>query len=157
MTAKFLVTEIINVPVQTWRLGTTGARFTDADVGKAVKLSGDSAKVLCAAGDAIEGIVNSINVGVYDGYSIGGVQTTSFKSVTFDGSQAAGTGAIAVGDYVVCGTVVALGTSLSNAPFKVRKATDQAAAATAAYKARVVSLGTAGSGAVGTTGVIEFL
>lgn len=42
-------------------------------------------------------------------------------------------------------------------PRKVVKATDQAAAAAAPFKARVVSLGDVGTGAVGTTIVIELL
>jgi hypothetical protein len=69
----------------------------------------------------------------------------------FDGSQAAGTGAIAIGDYVVAGAVVAKGTGLSGYP-KVRKATSQTPGP---FAWRVVSLGTAGTGAVGTVGVIE--
>ena len=63
---------------------------------------------------------------------------------------------MAVGDYVVTGTVVAAGTKLTG-PLKVTKATDQAAAKAAPFKARVVSLGEAGTGAVGTVGLIELL
>ena len=155
---KFIMSETIHSEkVKTARLGTTGAgnQFADADVGKAVKLSGDSAYVLCAAGDPIEGVVSSVNLGLYDGFSIGGVVSTGYKAVTFDGLQATpGTGTVAVGDYVVTGTVVARGTALST-PLKVTKATDQAAAKAAPFKARVVSLGAAGTGAVGTVGIVE--
>lgn len=163
--AKFQIVETIHSEkVQTVRLadGTRAANaanpYTDAEVGKAVKLSADSRYVLCVAADTIEGIVSSINEGTYDDYSIGGIVQSGYKSVTFDGSQAAGTGAILVGDYVLVGTVVAKGTAQGAlTPLKVRKATDQAAAKAAPFKARVVSLGSAGTGAVGTVGVIELL
>src|SRR5574340_43322 len=171
MATKFQMTETIHSEkVRTARLGTTGAgnQYDDKEVGKALKLSGDSAYVLCAAGDPIEGIVSSVNLGLYDGFSIGGVVSTGYKEVTFDGLQAtAGTGTVAVGDFVVTGTVVAKGTALT-APLKVTKATQQpgiteAGAVTdvndqlkvALFAWRVVSLGAAGTGAVGTTGIIE--
>lgn len=157
--AKFRITETIHSErVDTVRLGNTGTSnvFSDADVGKAVKLTATDRYDLCSAADPIEGIVSSVNVGLYDGHTLGGIIKKGLKEVTFDGSQAAGTGAIAVGAYVLTGTVVAKGTALTG-PLKVRSATDQAAAAAAPFKARVVSLGTAGTGAVGTTGIIEIL
>lgn len=158
MATKFEIVETIHSEkVKTVRLGATGAgnQYDDKEVGKAVKLSGSSAYALCAAGDAIEGVVSSVNGGKYDGFSIGGIISDGYKAVTFDGLQATpGTGTIANGDYVVVGTVVAKGTALSGA-LKVTKATDQAAAKAAPFKARVVSLGTAGTGAVGTTGIVE--
>lgn len=159
MTTKFQMVETIHSEkVRTARLGQTGAgnTYSDKEVLKAVKLTADSRYELCALGDAIEAVVTSVNVGTYDGYSIGGVVASGYKEVTFDGSQAAGTGAITVGTFVVVGTVVALGTALSG-PLKVRSATDQAAAKAAPFKARVVALGSAGTGAVGTTGLIELL
>lgn len=171
MATKFRMTETIHSEkVKTSRLGATGAgnQYDDKEVGKAVKLSGDSAHVLCAAGDPIEAVVNSVNLGLYDGFSIGGIVSTGYKEVTFDGLQATpGTGTVAVGDYVVCGTVTAKGTALTG-PLKVCKATMQPGVTEAAavgdvndmlkvalYAWRVVSLGAAGTGAVGTTGVIE--
>ena len=158
--AKFQITETIHSEkVITARLGATGAgnQYGYEENGKPMKLSGESCYVLAALADPIEGYQSSSNwpeQGTVDGFAIGGVIKTGYKSVTFDGSQAAGTGVIAVGDYVLTGTVVAKGTSLTT-PMKVRKATDQAVAASGAYKARVVSLGSAGTGAVGTTGVVE--
>ena len=87
-----------------------------------------------------------------DGFSIGGIISTGYKEVTFDGLQATpGIGVVAIGDYVLTGTVVAKGTALT-AALKVTKATSQAPGA---YKARVVSLGQAGTGAVGTVGTVE--
>lgn len=158
---KFLMTEVLdNEPITTVRLGTGGGTnmFTDADVGKAVKLSADSRYVLCAAGDAIEGIVSSVNDGKVDNYSLGGIKKRGYKQVTFDGAQASpGTGTVAIGDYVCVGTVVALNTSLAGAPLKVCTATTQATAIAKAHRARVVSLGDAGTGAVGTVGLIEML
>lgn len=157
--AKFLMSETIHSEkVITARLGQTGAGngFNDNDVGKAVKMTADSRYELCALGDAIEGLVSSVNVGTFDGYAIGGVVGKGYKEVSFEGSQAAGTGALAVGTYVVAGTVIARNTALT-APLNVRSATDQAAAKAAPFKARIVSLGQVGTGAVGTVGLIELL
>ena len=155
---KFNIVETIySEKVKTVRLGATGAgnQYGHEEVGKAVKLSGESAYVLCAAGDPIEGIVSSSNLaeqGTVDGFSIGGIISTGYKEVTFDGLQATpGTGVVAIGDYVLTGTVVAKGTALT-AALKVTKATSQTPGA---YKARVVSLGSAGTGAVGTVGTVE--
>ena len=155
---KFNIVETIySEKVKTVRLGATGAgnQYGHEEVGKAVKLSGESAYVLCAAGDPIEGIVSSSNLaeqGTVDGFSIGGIISTGYKEVTFDGLQATpGTGVVAIGDYVLTGTVVAKGTALT-AALKVTKATSQTPGA---YKARVVSLGQAGTGAVGTVGTVE--
>ena len=154
---KFIMEETIHSEkVVTARLGQTSAKFADADVGKPVKLTADSRYELCALGDAIQGVVTSVNGGTYDGYSIGGVVSKGYKYVTFDGTQAAGTGSLTVGTYVVAAAPPALGTALT-APLKVRSATDQAAAAAAPFKARIVSLGSAGTGAVGTVGLIEML
>ena len=161
--AKFLMVETIHSqPVDTVRLGTTGAPLKTVDIGKAVKLIAESNYGLCAAGDTIEGFITSSqwdSQGTVDSFAIGGIVKSGTKAVTFDGLQATpGTGTVAVGDYVVCGTVVAAGTQIAwPAQMKVTKATDQAVAKAAPFKARVVSLGTAGTGAVGTVGLIEFV
>ena len=154
--AKFVIVEtILQSEVKTVRLGAgtgTSNNVDQKEVGKPVKLAGESRFDLCAAGDAIEAIVTSVEVATADGYSIGGVANEGYKAVTFDGLQATpGTGTLAVGDYVVAGTAVAKGTALS-APMKVCKATTQPGQY---FAWRVVSLGSAGTGAVGTTGVIE--
>lgn len=159
--AKFHISETIySEKVKTVRLGTTVQKYGNTEIGKAVKLSGSDAYVLCAAGDSIEGVVTSSNFanqGTVDGFAIGGIVATGYKAVTFDGLQATpGVGVVSVGDYVVAGTAVAVGTAASG-DLKVSKATDQAAAKSGPYSARVVSLGVATSGAVGTTGVIEFV
>ena len=159
--AKFLMVETIySEKVLTTRVGTTVAPLTQKDVGKAVKLIAESNYGLAVAGDAIEAVVSSSNYdtqGTVDGFAIGGVITKGAKAVTFDGLQATpGVGVVAVGDYVVTGTVAAAGTKLTG-PLKVTKATTQADAKAAPFKARVVSLGEAGTGAVGTVGLIELL
>lgn len=134
--------------------GAAADLLNDKDVGKFVKLKGDSQYGLCAVGDEIEGVVNSLNTATIDGYAIGGVQEEGRVRVTLDGLQATpGVGVIAVGSYVVAGTVVARNTTLGGAYPKVCKATG--AGNTLNFKWRVVSLD--GTTAVGQTGLIEFV
>lgn len=169
---KFLMKETVTNDLKafTVRLGAgTGDanNVTSKEQGKLVKLVGDSRYDLAVLGDSIEAIIVAVETPTQDGYSIGSVRENGRLAVTFDGTQAAGTGAIAVGDYVVVGTVVAKGTSLNGVPAKVRKATAQIGAVPADLTAaglqaksglfawRVVSLGNVGTGAVGTEGLIE--
>ena len=155
--AKFKFGVILNESTMvTARLGdstTAGTNLlADADVSKFVKLIGDSQYGLCAVGNEIEGVMNTVNTATADGYAIGGVQTEGRVAVTLDGLQATpGTGVIAVCDYVVAGTVVARGTAVTKP--KVCKAT--AAGSALNFKWRVVSLD--GTTAVGQTGLIEFV
>lgn len=157
--AKFKFGVILSESTMTTaRLGdsTTPATnpLSDADVGKFVKLIGDSQYGMCAVGNEIEGVMNSVNTATQDGYAVGGVQEEGRVAVTLDGLQATpGTGVIAVGDYVVAGTVVARGTALGAAKPKVCKAT--AAPNALVFKWRVVSLD--GTTAVGQTGLIELV
>lgn len=170
---KFLMQPLIGTKAVTARLGANSGSanwLNDKDVDKPVKLVAESRYDLCALGDPIEGFVSSVDTAPADGFSTGGVfgvERGARMYVTADGSQAAGTGALAVGDYVVAGTAAALGTAVgANGP-KVRKATLQpfatqatladaaTAAKTAAFGWRVVSLGTVGTGAVGTQVCIE--
>ena len=157
--AKFRITPTVHSEkVITARLGgnASNTRATDNDVGKWVKLSGESCYVLVSSADPIEGVITSVETGVYDGYVLGGVVRSGFVEATANGLQAtAGTGAIAVGDYVLATAPTAIQTADTTTPRKVVKATDQAAAAAGATKARVFSLGDVGTGAVGTTIVIE--
>lgn len=173
--AKFLMQPLIGNVGVTARLGATATandRFNDSDVNKLVKLGGDSRYVLCASGDPIEGRVNSVDTATADGYSTGSVNTAHGDRfyATADGSQAAGTGALAVGDFVVAGAPAALGTAEGALGPKVRKATQQPGVTEAAavgdvndqikvalFACRVVSLGTVGTGAVGTQVVVERL
>lgn len=152
--AKFKMQPLVGAEPFTARLGAgTGAAnyVTDLEIGKLVKLVGDSQYNLCAAGDQIEGYVAAVETYTADDYSIGSVDAQGRIKVTLDGLQATpGTGSVAVGDYVVCGTVVAKGTGLAGAYPKVCKATTQ----TGMYFAwRVVSLD--GTTAVGQTATIQ--
>lgn len=140
----------------TARLGAAsgaGGNLSDLDVDKIVILSAESGFNLAVAGNEIEGVITSVESATQNGWSIGGVNCEfDLMNVTFDGLQATpGTGVVAIGDYVVAGSITAKGTALTNYP-KVCKATG--AGTTLNYKFRVVSLGSAGTGAVGTTGVI---
>ncbi len=157
--SKFQMTTLVSeIPLVTARLGAgTGSsnNLGDKEVGKAVTLAGDSRYNLASAGNAIEGVISAIAPATLDGYTIGSVQTANRLDVTFDGLEATpGVGVIAVGDYVVTGTVVAKGTALA-AALRVTQATDQTVAMNSPFAWRVVSLGSAGTGAVDTTGVIE--
>lgn len=151
--AKFQMKELIGTEPITARLGAGSGSanyVTDVEIGKPVKLVGDSQYGLCAAGDQIEGYIAAVETYTADDFSIGSVQFGGRKRVTLDGLQATpGTGTCAVGDYVVAGTAVAKGTALT-VPMKVCKATTQ----TGMYFAwRIVSL--EGTGAVGQIAVIE--
>ena len=160
--AKFLITPTTQSErIITARVGANAAntRFTDVDVGKGVKLTGDSQYNLLSAADPIEGICTSVETGVYDGYVLGGVQTKGYVDATAYGLQATpGVGVIAIGeyDYAAAPAAVQVSETLSTT-IRVVSATNQATAAAAVFKARVVSLGSAGTGAVGTAIVIELL
>jgi hypothetical protein len=170
--AKFKMKELVGVEGITARLGvgsvnsTPANAYTDKEVGKFVKLSGTDAYVLCVVGDPIQASIAAVETYTADDFSLGTVSPGGRRRVLLDGSQAAGTGSIAIGDYVVTGTPVALGTALTlTTPAKVRKATNQPGAVpadlTAAgqqalnsiYAWRLVSFDNAG--AVGDFGVIE--
>lgn len=163
----YIAPRVPQAPARTVRLGTNAGQFNTDDVSKLVKLAAESQYNLCAAGDAIEGVIAAIESAKSGGHSIGSIFSAGAFFALADGLQATpGTGTLAVGDFVVCGTVTALNTKLPSFP-KVCKATDQpfAVAATLAnvgpqikngiFGWRVVSLGTAGTGAVGTTIVVE--
>lgn len=140
----------------TVRLGTAAtpvANFSDKELNKTVKLAGESQFALTAVGDKIEGFVTSVEQATQNGWSIGGVVDEGIAWAIADGLQAtAGTGTIAVGDYVVAGSATALGTALTGGFAKVCKATTQT---NTGFAWRVVSLGEAGTGAVGTTIVVQ--
>lgn len=180
--AKFLMQELVlQGDVVSARLGAgngAGNYIDDKEVGKIVKLAGESRYTNVSVGDKIEGFVKAVEPATLDDFSFGAVQVGGRKEVTFDGLEATpGTGVVAVGDFVVAGTIVAKGTALA-APVKVCKATNQPfavivladnvvatinaglvkaadASKNATFAWRVVSLGSAATGAVGTVGVIE--
>ncbi len=128
-------------------------KYSDLESGKIVKLTAESRYELAVAGDSIEGFIDQVEAATSGGYSIGGVALTPYHVyATADGLQATpGTGVIAIGDYVVAGSITAKGTALAAFP-KVCKATSQT---WGKFTYRVVSLGTAGTGAVGTQLTLE--
>ncbi len=86
-----------------------GNLFTSKDVNKVVKLAGNNNFVLAANGDAIEGIVSSVEAGtVNSGWSYGGVQTRFYTAEAQNGAAQA---TLAVGDRVVAFTQAVLGTA----------------------------------------------
>ena len=143
--AKFQFTEnLLDGITQTVRAHDTLANpLTANDVGKFVKMTGDSQYGLCASGDEIEGTFTTHESpkGTYDGYTLGAVTKGGRRRVTF--------GAILdIGDFVVAGTVVARGTSLAGAyPTVLKEST------AGAFRWRVVARD--GTTAVGQTGIIE--
>lgn len=146
--------EAITARVSDSTAGVTASFLGKNDSGKFVKLTADSQYGLCAVGNEIEGVLQvADDLPPQDGFALGAVNN-SWRlrvPVTFDGVQATpGTGTIALGDYVVAGTVTPRGTVLPG-PVKVCKAT--AAATSLVFKWRVVSMD--GTGAVGQTGMIE--
>ena len=162
--AKFLISPTTgsfpqNIITARLGAGASNTRFTDVDVGKGVKLVGDSRYGLLSAADPIEGICTSVETGVYDTYVIGGVQTKGYVNATAYGLQATpGTGVIAVGEYVYAAAPAAVQVAETlSTTIRVVSATTQATATGLPFKARVVSLGPVGTGAVGTAIVIELL
>jgi len=162
--AKFLISPTTgsfpqNIITARLGAGASNTRFTDVDVGKGVKLVGDSRYGLLSAADPIEGICTSVETGVYDTYVIGGVQTKGYVNATAYGLQATpGTGVIAVGEYVYAAAPAAVQVAETlSTTIRVVSATTQATAAGLPFKSRVVSLGPVGTGAVGTAIVIELL
>lgn len=158
---KFLMTELVDTAeVITARLGGTPIAgnangLSDKDVGKFVNLVAESRYNLSAVGAELEGRMFAIEASPQDGITLGSVMTEGYFQVTFDGLQGTpGAGVLAINDYVVVGTPVVKGTALTG-PARVCKAT--AAGNTLNFKWRVVSLGAAGTGAVGTIGVIKFI
>jgi hypothetical protein len=130
--------------------------LNDNDVGKFVKLVGDSQYGLVSVGNEIEAIITSgPNSPLQDGYYLGGVVSEGRVKVVLDGLQATpGTGTIAIGDYVVAGTQrVARNVALDEVGPRVCKAT--AAPSALNFKWRVVAL--LGTGAVGQAAIIESL
>jgi hypothetical protein len=107
------------LPARVERLGATtdNPKMSPKETGKAVKLNGDTV-VLCADGDAIYGFIESVEAGTQRGYAIGGVLCDAGQEVLAEDEA----GNLAVGDLVVCGTPVAIGTALPSTGQNVKKA-----------------------------------
>lgn len=98
------------IPARVERIGATTDNpkaSASKDRGKPVKLSGDTV-VLCADGDEIYGFIESVNVGTSEGYAVGGVLCDPGLDVLAVDEV----GDLVVGDLVVAGTPVAIGTAL---------------------------------------------
>jgi hypothetical protein len=87
-------------------IGNNTKQASSTDIGKAVKLSGNTV-VVCADGDEIYGFISSVEAGSKDGYSIGSVVCDAGREVWANDLA----GGLAVGDLVVSSTSVALGTA----------------------------------------------
>lgn len=94
--AKFQMTPTLGTVALTARVGTKVAPLSDADVGKALKLVGESQLDLAAADDEIFGFLSSVEPGTQDGFKIGGYVDTGLVEVN--------TGSVAVGTLVVVGS-----------------------------------------------------
>ena len=97
-------------PYPTEALGaavTTGIpEFSQNDIGKPVKISGDS-NVLCASGDEVYGFIVSVSVA-----TVGGVGTGSLANRKGQMASAIDeAGSLVPGNFVVAGTAFALGTN----------------------------------------------
>lgn len=91
-------------------LGVNAAgKLTDKDIGKALKLLGDSRYGVCSDGDEIEAVLLSVEpFTVNDGLGFGTIQTKE-RFVATNG----GAGAIAVGAYVIAAAQPAVGTAIT--------------------------------------------
>jgi len=145
---RSLLTDVSFMGVITDALGTNAQDYSDTELGKGLKMAA-TAYVPVAVGNEIEGIVNSVESGTRNsGFSWGGVQTKGRAEAVVDAAQAP---VMAVGDIVCSGTPKAPGTAgkltvlSSGAGF----------VAPSDFKWRCIGLGSVGTGAVGTTVLIE--
>lgn len=109
---SFAFTELVpNDSIESGCLGpNSSTKFTDKDIGKAVKYGTADNFVLAAQGDEIVGFVNSVEPMTYNGgFSFGGVQKAGRKLAVVGANQ--GGTPMAVDDLVVADTQVTLGTA----------------------------------------------
>jgi hypothetical protein len=106
----FVFTETVPTELFSTALGVSAsAKFVSADLCKAVKLGPNNNYVLCSTGDQVDGFVKAIEpFTVNDGFSFGGVQLEGRVTAKI-GVQ--GASPMAVGDLIVAGVQVALGTA----------------------------------------------
>ena len=104
--AKFTVMPTVGAVLHTFRAGGTvasGNNLTEADIGKAVKIGGESAVVLATGDDEIFGFLRTIEPGLVDGYNLCGVQVDGYAKVDTDSKT--------IGSPVVVATNPAKGTA----------------------------------------------
>jgi len=87
-------------------IGNNTKQASSVDIGKAVKLSGNTV-VVCANGDEIYGFISSVEAGSKGGYSIGSVVCDVGRECWANDEV----GGLVVGSRVVASTAVALGTA----------------------------------------------
>lgn len=110
--SQFVFTELVNgqpADVISAALGaSSGAKLVENDIGKPVKLSTANNYIVCSADDEIEGFVKALeSFTVNDGFSFGSVLRDTRVTAKVDAAQS---GTLTVGEYVVAGTSSALGT-----------------------------------------------
>lgn len=132
--------------VETAALGAAaGTKLTPNDIGKAVKRGSAQNYVLCAGGDDIEGVLNSVSPEtVNSGFSLGGVQRNGRKLAKIGANQA---GNIAINALVVADTPSAVGTTDDGYPM-VKAGTPTS------FKWRVIRI-VSGTGNTGSVVLIE--
>lgn len=102
--------------------------------------------------------LTSVETGIYDGYSLGGVQSKGYIDATAYGLQATpGTGAITVGQYVLAAAPAAIQVKETSAPRCALSAPPTKRPLLRPPSRRVLFPGPVGTGAVGTAIVIELL
>jgi hypothetical protein len=106
----FVFMETVPNELYSAALGVNAAgKFTAVDLNKAVKFGTANNFVLCATGDQIDGFVKAIEpYTVNDGFGFGGVQQEG-RVTAIIGVQ--GATPMAVGDLVVAGVQIAVGTA----------------------------------------------
>ena len=104
-------------PARTELIGDDTKQASSKDVGKAVKLSGAGVD-LCADGDEIYALIESVSPASSNGYSVGGCLSASGNQ----GYATATGAAIVVGDLVVAAAQPAYGTPVAATGTPVKKA-----------------------------------
>ena len=130
-------------------LGSTAvesATITDKDIGKAVKIVGDSRVAFCAEDDAIHGQLISVEPNqTSGGYKVGTVRAVN--SPLFD-AVLTGATTVVIGDEVVADDQAAIGTPNGTPPYHVRMNVKKAGAANG-QRLKVVAF-QSGTGATGS-------
>jgi hypothetical protein len=98
------------VPDRVEALGDNTGQFSDKDLGKAVEQNAGGYMAQCASGSEIYGFVTAVEPATEDGHSIGSVSADVNKQAYAVDEV----GGLALGDEVVAGTPVALGTATPN-------------------------------------------
>ena len=126
---------------------TQSVTFTDKDIGKAVKLLGDSRFGLCADGDEIAGQLQTVEPNqTSGGYKVGTIRAVN--SPLFDAAVVGAT--VAVGDEVVAAPQAAIGTPNGTPPYHVRMLVKKAGTALGGgQRLKVVAI-QSGAGAAGS-------